>query len=184
MQVDCTNNPCGCSYNGRTIDIGATFNKDECNTCSCMSNGQVCSSLFYVHNIFFLQKNALVLEFTQSIFRQKYSVDISQNLLMDMNQSQSIAFKMFFSFVFQWLPSFQLDCSNNPVPCNCKYQGQVIPLGTKVQKQCNTCECKSNGQLDCSQNPCSCQYQGMTYTIGQEFDVVGKPCTKCRQRLP
>merc|ERR1739838_3286 len=151
-QVSCSNNPCNCQYNGRTYSFGQTFSKgDSCNTCTCQTTGQV--------------------ECTNNPCGCSYNgrtIDIGATFNKDECNTCTC------------MSNAQLECSNNPVPCNCKYQGQVIPLGTKVQKQCNTCECKSNGQLECSQNPCSCQYQGMTYTIGQEFDVVGKPCTKCR----
>jgi hypothetical protein len=58
--------------------------------------------------------------------------------------------------------------------------GQIIPVGTKVARQCNTCECKINGNLECSKNPCECNYQGMTYNIGQEFNLAERPCAKCR----
>ena len=74
----------------------------------------------------------------------------------------------------------QLECTNIPVPCSCKHEGQTIPIGTRVAKECNICECRANGQLECTQNPCSCQYQGLTYNIGQEFNVLSRPCTRCR----
>ena len=40
--IICDNKVCTCSYQGRSVQIGSTFDKgDGCNTCQCMQNGQV-----------------------------------------------------------------------------------------------------------------------------------------------
>ena len=45
LQVSCQNNPvpCKCQYQGMTLNIGETRQKD-CNTCTCMADGQVSCS--------------------------------------------------------------------------------------------------------------------------------------------
>merc|ERR1719154_1064169 len=112
--MQCTNNVCGCQYNGQTLQYGQSVQVDSCNTCTCQSTGQVdctnkqCGCTY-----------------------QGRTINIGATFNRDeCNQCTC-------------MQNGQLQCTNNPVPCNgCMHNGQSIPLGTKVQKQCNTCECK------------------------------------------
>ena len=133
MQVECTNNPCGCSYNGRTIDIGATFNKDECNTCTCMSNAQVCSSILEIQHIFLAKECFSPTVYPVYLQVESYSRSQSyQNILMDMNQSRSTIFKCFFSFLlFNCCHLFSLSVPTTQYHVTVSIRVKLYPLAQK-----------------------------------------------------
>ena len=116
--MECSNNVCGCTYNGASVQMGATVPKgDGCNQCTCQNSGQmVCTTrpvpCGCTHN-----GNSMAIGAT---FQNGCNTCVCQS-------------------------SGTVSCTNNP--CNCQYMGRTLQFGQVVLSGCNTCTCKQTGQV-------------------------------------
>ena len=116
--MECTNNACGCTHNGASVQFGATVPKgDGCNDCTCQNNGQmVCTSKPVPCGCTYNGRNLAI------------GATVPNGCNTCVCQS-----------------SGTVSCTNNP--CNCQYMGRVMQFGEVVLRDCNTCTCKQTGQV-------------------------------------
>eukprot|EP00105_Crassostrea_gigas_P010250 XP_011425453.1 PREDICTED: kielin/chordin-like protein [Crassostrea gigas] len=62
----------------------------------------------------------------------------------------------------------------------CTYGGETYNVGEKFPAgdDCNTCTCRSGGQVSCTKKSCFCIYNGQKYKVGQKFPA-DDGCNQC-----
>nr|XP_022311376.1 kielin/chordin-like protein [Crassostrea virginica]XP_022312436.1 kielin/chordin-like protein [Crassostrea virginica] len=65
-------------------------------------------------------------------------------------------------------------------PTGCSYKGRDYNVGQKFPAgdDCNTCTCKRNGRVDCSDKTCFCKYNGKKVKVGESVPK-GDNCNTC-----
>merc|ERR1711990_607529 len=58
------------------------------------------------------------------------------------------------------------------------HRGKAYPLGANFNEDCNTCRCKNDGNMQCTNKPCFCTFNGRQL---RPSESVGAPdgCNQC-----
>merc|ERR1712002_617179 len=144
-------------YGTMTLAIGQSMKKDECNMCTCQSNGQVsCTnkpcSCMYNGNTYQIGNS-----FTQPDGCTRCRC----------NENGQVT----------------CDKSSCPIKVVCQHMGTTYDIGATFKKECNTCRCQqgagNTGVVACTKKTCGCREPrtGRVYKAGEQWQP--DKCTTC-----
>jgi hypothetical protein len=163
-----------CTYQGKTYSPGASVpSTDKCNTCSCMSDGQVGCTLKACTCVDANGKSVPCTPPDGGIADAGTSdgggAD-TQHMCYDNNANR-------------------VPCPTDGGTVTCDYLGKVVPVGTSFPSAdgCNTCSCQTTGDVLCTLRACfdagvdaptTCDYAGVRYNAGATFPSTDG-CNTC-----